>query len=148
MEKKYVSLCELSEYTDTFLNSLITPRNEKATVIKLIGDLGAGKTTFVQYLAKNMGITDPVTSPTFVVMRIYYPAIIKTFERLIHIDAYRFEDSVEVNSLRLDTYLNDPKTLVCIEWPERLSDKLPESLHSITIKIIDDNTREILYEKR
>jgi tRNA threonylcarbamoyladenosine biosynthesis protein TsaE len=148
MDKKIVSLLKLPEYTDALLNLLIASVDEKATVLQLVGDLGAGKTTFVKALAKSMGIAEIVNSPTFVVMKIYYPTIKKNFERLVHIDAYRFEDSSEVNSLRLDTYFNDPKTLVCVEWPERLGNKLPKSLHSINIKIIDDNTREILYEKK
>ena len=105
-----------------FLEKIHTNTNTNtnhATVIGLFGDLGSGKTTFTQALARELGVTEDVTSPTFVIEKIYFlkdnqkPAenslrLTKTnhsenippiFEKLIHIDAYRLESGAELANL-------------------------------------------------
>ena len=107
-------------------------REIRATIIALEGDLGAGKTTFTQALAKVLGIIEAVQSPTYVLMRSYeLPQDIQSrFKTLVHIDAYRLEDAHEFKSLLprqagKPNFLNDPKTLIVIEWPERIAGALP-----------------------
>jgi tRNA threonylcarbamoyladenosine biosynthesis protein TsaE len=103
----------------------LAPKQDAATVLSLRGDLGAGKTTFVQALARELGITDAVQSPTYVLMK-SYPIDHKGFTKLVHIDAYRLESPEQFLALRPEAFLHDPEALVCVEWPERLEGALPK----------------------
>lgn len=86
------------------------------TILALSGDLGAGKTTFVQGLALGLGIQEPIQSPTFVLLNIY--------ERLYHFDLYRLKKSSDFTSLGFDEYFHK-EGLCAIEWPERIQELLP-----------------------
>lgn len=97
---------------------------EHATVLALSGNLGAGKTTFVQALGKELGIQEPMQSPTYVLMK-SYPIVHPDFTTLIHIDAYRLESPAQFAVLTPKEFLNNPRNLVCIEWPERVEEVLP-----------------------
>ena len=105
---------------------------ERAVVLGLSGDLGAGKTTFVQCVSKVLGVTDIVTSPTFV-LRADYDTADTTFKKLIHIDAYRIENIAEVDTIDWDTIHTVPYTLVIVEWSERIQKRLPPDSFFITI---------------
>jgi len=88
--------------------------------LALHGDLGAGKTTFVQGLARGFGITQPVTSPTFNLYTVHRgPA-----RSLVHLDAYRLETAAQVDALLIEEFL-DPPWCLAVEWPERVADWLP-----------------------
>ena len=113
------------------------PKRDGATVLALKGTLGAGKTTCTQSIARVLGVTERVVSPTFVLMQLY-DAKHAEFDRLVHIDAYRIEDIEEASVLRLDEYLANPRTLMVVEWPENLEGILPEDNISISIAIEDD----------
>lgn len=108
---------------------LATVRNggqgERAAVLALSGDLGAGKTTFTQYLAKELGVNETVTSPTFVIMKKYPLPNDTQFKYLVHIDAYRLESPEELLVLNLNTELHDKGNLVVIEWAEKVAALLP-----------------------
>lgn len=119
---------------------------EAAAVVALHGELGAGKTTFVQMLAKAIGVTESVTSPTFVVMKQYpLETAKKTIEELVHIDAYRIEDESEMTPLHFEELLKTPGLLVCIEWAENIKNLLPKNLIDVTINITDqDGGREVI----
>jgi tRNA threonylcarbamoyladenosine biosynthesis protein TsaE len=100
-----------------------------ATVVALSGDLGAGKTTFTQALAHVLGLEETIQSPTYVLMKSYKllsgPFNNNRFNTLVHIDAYRLEHPQEFSMLKPEKFLNDPHTLVIIEWPERIEGVLP-----------------------
>lgn len=98
--------------------------SERACIIALQGDLGAGKTTFTQALAAELGITEAVQSPTYVLMK-NYPISFGQFTNLIHIDAYRLENPEEFAALKPESFLSNPQNLVVIEWPERVEGHLP-----------------------
>lgn len=114
----------------------------EALVVGLSGHLGAGKTAFVKAVAKALGITGDVTSPTFVIMKIYGiesnggsdPIKITgggfTWKRLIHIDAYRLEQPKELEALGFESLVADKNNLIMVEWPEnvRLDDLMADSL--------------------
>lgn len=116
-----------------------------ARVITLSGDLGAGKTTFTQELAKKLGVVDVVTSPTFVIMRIYATTH-HLFTRLVHIDAYRIESIREIEVLHILELFDDPKTIVCIEWPEKIKDVIPSHAVALTLTELTNNERVLTYE--
>jgi tRNA threonylcarbamoyladenosine biosynthesis protein TsaE len=101
-------------------------KREKATVVGLFGELGAGKTSFTQGIAKAFGIKDHMTSPTFVLEKIYKLGKKFKYERLIHIDAYRLNGGEDVKALGWDDIMENPKNIVFIEWPERIEGLLPK----------------------
>lgn len=103
-----------------------------AAVLALHGDLGAGKTTFMQTLARELGVSDTVVSPTFVIMKLYETTD-ETFPNLAHIDAYRIEDADEMRPLRFTELLEQPDAIIAIEWAEHISELLPE--HSLHLSI-------------
>ncbi|HET7713981.1 MAG TPA: tRNA (adenosine(37)-N6)-threonylcarbamoyltransferase complex ATPase subunit type 1 TsaE [Patescibacteria group bacterium] len=106
-------------------------------IIELIGDLGSGKTTFVQGLAAGLGITKRVLSPTFILRRSYVGRL-----NLEHFDFYRLNRPEDLAGLDLDDVLEAPKTVVVMEWPERVGlDQ--SSARKIKFEYIDDKTRKI-----
>ncbi len=139
------SVEETNKIAADFLSNLSTG-NTSATVVGLFGDLGSGKTTFTQAIAKNLGVEQVVTSPTFVIEKIY-PILNSKFKfpysTLIHIDAYRLDLGQELLSLGFAELLNDPKNLILIEWPERVAEILPKNLIKINFKFISETEREI-----
>ena len=137
------SLKETQKIAGDFLQKICIKKQKDAMTIGLFGDLGSGKTTFVQMLAEILGIKETVTSPTFVIEKIYLLDGERGFDRLIHIDAYRLESGREFLKLGLEETLKDSKNLVLIEWPERVQDVLPKDLIKINFKFIGKNEREI-----
>lgn len=110
------------------------------STIILNGDLGVGKTTFVRGLAKGLNIKDIVQSPTFNIMKVYF----KADRPLIHIDAYRLSDNnVDIG---LDEYIGYESGITVIEWPQFISDLIPENKIEITISRLSDTEREISIE--
>ncbi len=147
MENKITinNLEELATFAKKFLAALspAASKNEEATVIALSGDLGAGKTTLVQQFAKELGITEIVTSPTFTIMKIYPVSENQVFSQLVHMDAYRIESLEELGPLRLAEILATPKTLVCIEWAEKISPILPPETVYLSLTTRGEEVREI-----
>ena len=110
-------------------------------VILLSGDLGAGKTTFTQSLARELGVTDSIISPTFIIERQYD---VKSDDRdawdtLVHIDAYRFDTPQESFILNLDERATKEKNIIVIEWPEKIS---PLSRDTGTISVSFEHVSE------
>ena len=98
----------------------------RGTVLALHGDLGAGKTTFVQWLAAALGVTRPVTSPTFTLVG-EYP--LPSGGLLVHMDLYRLKPGTDLDAIGFDEYLQSG-ALVAIEWAERAADALPaDTIH-------------------
>lgn len=104
-------------------------------VIALRGDLGAGKTTLMQGVAAALGVTRPVTSPTFA-LALEYP--LPDGRRLVHMDLYRLPEGEDLNSLGFDEYLGSG-AIIAIEWAERAADLLPPDTLWIDIRIPEDN---------
>lgn len=112
-------------------------------IICLYGELGAGKTTFVQGLARGLGIKGRIISPTFIIVRKYNLDNNKTF---YHIDLYRIEKEKDLEGLGIDEILSDKNAIVVIEWAERLGTKLPKDRTEIYFKNIDDHERQIIWK--
>jgi len=100
--------------------------------IALHGDLGVGKTTFVQGLARGLGIDASITSPTFTIFTIH-----RGTPSLIHLDAYRLENERQIESLMLEDFLVTPYVLA-IEWPERIASWIPKNAWRFTLGITDE----------
>ncbi len=132
---------EMRNLAENFVAEL-KPNSVGAKVVGLYGELGAGKTTFSQAVAKSFDVSETVTSPTFVIMKVYDISYTLKFERLIHIDAYRLEKSEELLHLGWQEIISDPKNLILIEWPERVQDIIPEHIR-INFEHISENSREI-----
>jgi tRNA threonylcarbamoyladenosine biosynthesis protein TsaE len=116
--KKIFSIHSLDDWNA--LAQQIAPDLVSGSILALSGPLGAGKTTFVQALAKALGSKDKPKSPTFALMRIYrlkHP----TLKRLVHVDAYRIENEQDLLVLNLDEELTEPGTMLAIEWPEHIT---------------------------
>lgn len=120
-----VLLADLSRLAADVLAKLSAKNT--ATVIALHGELGSGKTTFAQALGKELGIAGTMQSPTYVLMKKYEIKKASPFKTLIHIDAYRLENPKEFTALRPEQFLQDPKTLVVVEWPEKVEGALPSA---------------------
>jgi len=115
---------------------------KKAIVFGLKGDLGAGKTTFLQGFARGLGIKEKVISPTFVIMNRFDIKKGK-FKNFYHLDCYRIEKVNEMENLGFEEIIANPKNIVCIEWPEKIKKILPKDLILIKFKITKENNREI-----
>lgn len=119
---------------------------DHAAVVRLSGDLGAGKTTLVQAIARELGVGEEVTSPTFVIMKQYtLPESSQGIDMLVHIDAYRIEDPQEMHVLRFEEILKTPHTLVCIEWGERIESLLPTHTIKVDISSTDTENERSIY---
>lgn len=141
--KTLTTLEELQTEAGNFVRTLV-PKEDSATLVTLTGELGAGKTSFTQGLAKELGVEEVVTSPTFVLMKTYDTKD-SVFEKLIHIDAYRLEGEKSLSPLGLDSYLENLKNLIIVEWPEKVEGQLPKSDVEIILEVLPDNTRHITY---
>ncbi|MGH7203977.1 MAG: tRNA (adenosine(37)-N6)-threonylcarbamoyltransferase complex ATPase subunit type 1 TsaE [Candidatus Levyibacteriota bacterium] len=133
-------------------------------VLALYGDLGAGKTTFMQGLAQGLGIAKNIISPTFIIMRTYqifrhsgklkaHPESVKenrswtsqddSLKNLYHLDLYRIETEAEAIDLGLLDLMNDPENIVAIEWPDKIENILPEDSIAIYFEYLSDDKRKI-----
>jgi len=127
---------------------VLKDRSSDSVVIALRGNLGAGKTTFIQGLARGLGLKHKITSPTFVIFR-HYRFKDKSGGHLFHVDAYRIKNISELRPLNFREILSVPKSVVIIEWPENIKKALPKKTHWLKFRhgrkenerIIEMNTR-------
>lgn len=113
-----VPLDAMTDFARDFVLHLPKSLGSRAHVVGLRGDLGAGKTTLVQHIARELGVQESVTSPTFVIAE-RYAITHSPFTSLVHIDAYRLKPE-EVRVLGLELFFENPHNLVLVEWPENL----------------------------
>ena len=136
------SLKETEKVAKEFLAKIIVKNENGASIVGLYGDLGSGKTAFTQEAAKCLGVKETVTSPTFVIEKIY-KLDHQDFDHLIHIDAYRLKGGDELLHLGWEEIAKNPKNIIFIEWPERIAEILPNDIKKIQLTFVDENTREI-----
>ncbi|MDP3661722.1 MAG: tRNA (adenosine(37)-N6)-threonylcarbamoyltransferase complex ATPase subunit type 1 TsaE [bacterium] len=138
------SISNTAQFAQEFLAGLCS-RTDAATIVGLYGDLGSGKTSFVQQVAKILGVHGSVQSPTFVIIK-NYKLKIKNFDTLVHIDAYRLDSGADLKKLGWDALAGDPTNLIFIEWAERAADILPLDHARLHFEFVDDTTRKITLE--
>lgn len=138
-----ISLEVLGEYAQEFVENLPKAVGTQAHVVGLKGNLGAGKTTFVQEAGKVLGVKEQITSPTFVIAQ-SYETTHSVFKRLVHMDAYRLSGE-EKDTIGFSEYMNDPESLILVEWPENLPEKanFPEGAAILEFETVDEDTRKI-----
>ncbi len=137
------SLDDTQKIARELLRSL-TPVDDFAMVLFFSGELGSSKTTFTKLLARELGITETVISPTFILEKKYTIKKHPHFKTLVHIDAYRFDTPSEAKVLRLEDTLKDPHTLVVIEWPEKLGKKIIPT-KKVSFKSLSENSKQIIW---
>ena len=131
-------------------NFLISKKDrDNALVLALEGELGGGKTTFVQGFAKGLGIREKILSPTFVILKKFSLPTKKNNLKnkiltLYHLDCYRIHRPKEILDLGFKEMLNNPQNVILIEWAEKIKKILPKNAIVLKFKFIDKNQREIL----
>ena len=131
---------DLGLVAKNIIETLSAVRKNTASVIFLHGELGAGKTTFSQEIARALGVEDRVISPTFILKK-EYKTTHPYFRKLIHIDAYRFNDIREARVLRMEDDLEEGDNLILIEWPEKVPNV--ESDVTVSFEVVDEETRDV-----
>lgn len=109
-------------------------------IIALLGDLGSGKTTFVQGLAKGLGVKERITSPTFVILNLHQA---DKGLSLAHFDLYRLNNEADLEGIGATDYLGKKDIISVIEWSEKAKKILPPSTIWINFEHIDENRRKI-----
>jgi len=118
---------------------------EKAQVIGLIGDLGGGKTTFLQGFAKGLGIKEKVLSPTFIIVKKFQiPNSRSRLQNFYHIDCYRIKKPKELLNLNFKKIISDPQNIIAIEWADRIKKIMPPNTLWINFEFINNKTRKIV----
>lgn len=127
----------------------------KALVIGLEGELGSGKTTFIQGMAKGFGIKERITSPSFVLIKRYKirsgvaehsSALTRSFASLFHIDCYRLTKPKDLIDLGFQEIVYHPHNVVVIEWAERVKKILPKDRGWIKFEYLEQNKRKMIID--
>ena len=116
------------------------------SIIALTGDLGSGKTTFVQGFVKGLGVRKRIISPTFILMRTYKA---KKKNTLYHLDLYRVESDFEkeIENLGVKDLWKEEKNILVIEWAEKIKNLLPDDTIWIKFEYLSDSQRKIIIER-
>jgi len=115
--------------------------------IGLEGDLGGGKTTFLQGLGEKLKVKERILSPTFIIMR-KIEISHHFFENFYHIDCYRLKKSKEILQLGFDQIIKNPKNIIAVEWVSKIKDVLPEKIVLVEFDFISENKRKIKISKK
>ena len=110
-------------------------------VVAFAGNMGAGKTTFIQALCRALGVKSEVTSPTFALVNEYFTP---EGHSIFHFDLYRIEDPAELFDLGYEEYFYSGEPCL-IEWPEKAEHLIPEDALRVKIRVNDDGSRDLLF---
>jgi len=119
------------------------PILKHAFIIALEGNLGSGKTTFIQGLAKGLKIKENILSPTFLILK-QFPISLKGYKNFYHIDAYRLKNPEELLELGFKDIVDNPDNIVVIEWADKIKKILPKNILQIKFKNLGENKRKIV----
>ena len=127
------------DFAENLMREILQSEDALPCVIELVGDVGAGKTTFTKGLARGFEITEEITSPTFTISKVYENS---RGQKLVHYDFYRLENpGIMVEDLFEN--LQDPQTVTVIEWADTVSEILPANHLRLEILINDDGSRTL-----
>jgi len=146
MEQKYItySAAQTKNLGERMAQKILKSSvNKGAVVISLKGELGSGKTTFLQGFARGLGIKNRILSPTFVLMKKYkIPNIKKQF---YHIDCYRIKKAQDLSALNLNKLFLNSQNIIAIEWAEKIKEILPKDTIILDFGFKDEKQREIIF---
>ena len=152
MEKKFIaySSAQTKKIGEKMAKKILRGGWQKtAFVIGLLGDLGGGKTCFLQGFAKGLGIEQRITSPTFVIMRKYKTNQSDKSDRadriFYHFDCYRIQKPKEILDLGFEKIISNPKNIVAVEWAERIKKVLPKNTLFLKFDFVGKNKRKITF---
>ncbi|KPJ73724.1 hypothetical protein AMJ48_00830 [Parcubacteria bacterium DG_74_1] len=149
MRKKYLTKgpAQTKKLGEILAKEILKANPGKRLIIGLEGDLGGGKTTFLQGFAQGLGIKEKVSSPTFVILRKFR---IKNprFKNLYHIDCYRIQKPKEILDLGFKEIISDHQNIAVIEWADKIKNFLPGGSLILKFQFVDKNSREIWLIKR
>ena len=132
------------DFAENLMREILQSKDALPCVIELVGDVGAGKTTFTKGLARGLEITEEITSPTFTISKVYENS---HGQKLVHYDFYRLENpGIMVEDLFEN--LQDPRTVTVIEWADTVSEILPANHLRLEILINDDGSRTLNLTKK
>jgi len=127
---------QTKKLAEKFAKEILKNKSKKKSfIIGLEGELGGGKTTFIQGLAKGLGVKEKILSPTFVIM--------KKFNNFYHIDCYRTQKSKELLDLGFKEIISNPENIVVVEWAEKIKEIMPKNTIWIKFKFVNEKTRKI-----
>ena len=127
------------DFAENLMREILQSKDALPCAIELVGDVGAGKTTFTKGLARGLEITEEITSPTFTISKVYENS---RGQKLVHYDFYRLENpGIMVEDLFEN--LQDPQTVTVIEWADTVSEILPANHLRLEILINDDGSRTL-----
>ena len=150
MDKKYTtaSYGQTQKLGEKFAKEIVKngPQNA-AIVLCLNGNLGGGKTTFLQGFANGLGIKEKILSPTFVISKMF-KITNSEFQNFYHIDCYRLKEAKDILELDFKNIISNPKNIIAIEWPEKIKSVLPKEIESIDFNYSNEGSqREIIFRK-
>ena len=150
MEKSTILKCQTDSPTQTkkigelLAKEILRSRFQNgALIFGLEGDLGGGKTTFLQGFAKGLGIKEKITSPTFVIIKRFQISSFM-FHDFYHIDCYRIKNPKEILKLNFKKIISNHRNIIAIEWADRIKKILPKNTVWISFKFVKKNRRIIL----
>ncbi len=148
MNKTYItdSKEETQEIAKNFIKKIM-----EGDIVALYGDLGSGKTTFVQGLARGFGIKKRIISPTFIIVRSYkigskYQVL--SIKYFYHIDLYRIESLNDVKNLGIEDIINNSQNIVAIEWAEKMQNLLPKKRWDVKFEDLGGSRRKITINQK
>ncbi|MCU0652859.1 MAG: tRNA (adenosine(37)-N6)-threonylcarbamoyltransferase complex ATPase subunit type 1 TsaE [Candidatus Pacebacteria bacterium] len=119
-------------------------KSGQALVLALSGDLGAGKTNFIQGFARGLGIGETVNSPTFVIAKVYPVKKSKSgFKKFHHVDCYRLDDAADLAELDFEKVTADPDNIVAVEWPKIAGKFFGNNVLRLEFEVIGEEERRI-----
>lgn len=134
------SIISRSEADTEAAGAALARELKPGTVVLLYGDLGAGKTVFSRGFARGLGVTEPVSSPTYTIVQEYGLA---SGNRLYHMDLYRISDERAALGFGVDEFLGEPGAISLVEWPERIGGLLPDDAVRVELKHRSESEREL-----
>jgi len=140
MNEEYIT--NSSEETQK-LGERFAQKLQGGDVLALYGNLGSGKTTFIQGLARGLGVKRRIISPTFIIVR-HYKIDGGNF---YHVDLYRTESRHDLLGVGLDQIITQKDSVIAIEWAEKMGELLPRKRIDIEFEYIEDNKRQIKITK-
>ncbi|MBP9802310.1 tRNA (adenosine(37)-N6)-threonylcarbamoyltransferase complex ATPase subunit type 1 TsaE [Patescibacteria group bacterium] len=128
--------------TEAIAQNLLSNLADK-NILALSGNLGAGKTTFVKFLASALGVKENITSPTFVLLKVYEIEK-QVYKKFVHVDCYRLDGDEDLADVGLQDYVFDKENLVLIEWADKISNLPQDKVLNIKIEILGETSRKFI----